>query len=107
MKAAIDPQSYLELSQLLADYAAIVDAADWDAWCELFTDDCGNCHNLHRFQNETYALKMKRALAVSIEIVRTFRLPRVTRARVPDHPVIRFGIAMARDAVSFGEAARL
>jgi hypothetical protein len=46
-------------------------------------------------------------LAVSIEIVRTFRLPRVTRARVPDHPVIRFGIAMARDAVSFGEAARL
>lgn len=40
MKAAIDPQTYLELSQLLADYAAVVDAADWDAWCELFTDDC-------------------------------------------------------------------
>ena len=28
------------LVQLHADYAAIVDAADWDAWCELFTDDC-------------------------------------------------------------------
>ena len=28
------------LNQLHADYAAVVDAADWDAWCELFTDDC-------------------------------------------------------------------
>ncbi len=27
------------LTQLYADYAAIVDAADWDAWCELFTED--------------------------------------------------------------------
>ncbi|MCB2000132.1 MAG: nuclear transport factor 2 family protein, partial [Rhodoferax sp.] len=40
MTAAIDPQTYTELSQLLAEYAAVVDAADWDAWCELFTDDC-------------------------------------------------------------------
>ena len=34
------PQDYLEVSQLLAEYAAVVDAADWDAWCELFTDEC-------------------------------------------------------------------
>ena len=40
MTAAIDPQTYTELSQLLAEYAAVVDAADWEAWCELFTDDC-------------------------------------------------------------------
>jgi len=31
---------HFELLQLHANYAAIVDAADWDAWCELFTDDC-------------------------------------------------------------------
>ena len=30
---------HFALAQLYADYAAIVDAADWDAWCELFTDD--------------------------------------------------------------------
>ncbi len=40
MSVAIDPKDYLALSQLLAEYAAVVDAADWDAWCELFTDDC-------------------------------------------------------------------
>jgi salicylate 5-hydroxylase small subunit len=31
---------YTELLQLQAAYAAAVDAADWDAWCELFIDDC-------------------------------------------------------------------
>ena len=30
---------HLALTQLYADYAAIVDAADWDAWCELFTEE--------------------------------------------------------------------
>lgn len=36
----IDPADHHTLVQLLADYAAVVDAADWDAWCDLFTDDC-------------------------------------------------------------------
>ena len=40
MKAAIDAKTYVELSQLLAEYAAVVDAADWDTWCDMFTDDC-------------------------------------------------------------------
>jgi salicylate 5-hydroxylase small subunit len=31
---------YAALLQLQAAYAAAVDAGDWDAWCELFTDDC-------------------------------------------------------------------
>ena len=31
---------YLALTQLYADYAHSVDAADWDGWCEFFTDDC-------------------------------------------------------------------
>jgi salicylate 5-hydroxylase small subunit len=31
---------YLELIQLHARYAAVVDAGDWDAWCDLFIDDC-------------------------------------------------------------------
>ena len=30
---------HFALTQLYADYAAIVDAADWDAWCELFTEE--------------------------------------------------------------------
>ena len=28
------------LNQLYASYASTVDAADWDGWCEFFTDDC-------------------------------------------------------------------
>lgn len=31
---------HLALTQLYADYAHSVDTADWDRWCELFTDDC-------------------------------------------------------------------
>ena len=38
MSLAVD--DHLALSQLYATYASVVDAADWDAWCELFTDDC-------------------------------------------------------------------
>jgi salicylate 5-hydroxylase small subunit len=30
---------YPALLELQATYAAVVDAGDWDAWCELFTDD--------------------------------------------------------------------
>lgn len=37
---AFDPQDLAGVTQLYADYAAAVDAADWDAWCELFVDDC-------------------------------------------------------------------
>ena len=39
MSSAVDPD-YGRLLALQAAYAAIVDAGDWDAWCELFTDDC-------------------------------------------------------------------
>ena len=34
------PDLYFELTQLHAGYAATVDAADWDGWCEFFTDEC-------------------------------------------------------------------
>jgi len=36
----VDFGDYLALTQLNADYASAVDAADWDAWCDFFTDDC-------------------------------------------------------------------
>ena len=36
----MDFGDYLALTQLNADYASAVDAADWDAWCDFFTDDC-------------------------------------------------------------------
>ena len=43
-EAALQPEigfaDYLALTQLYAAYAATVDAADWDGWCEFFTDDC-------------------------------------------------------------------
>ena len=35
----MDFNDFFDLTQLHAKYASIVDAADWDAWCELFTDD--------------------------------------------------------------------
>jgi salicylate 5-hydroxylase small subunit len=38
MKLAYD--EHFALTQLYADYASTVDAADWDGWCEFFTDDC-------------------------------------------------------------------
>lgn len=31
---------YLDLMRLYADYAAAVDAGDWDRWIDFFTDDC-------------------------------------------------------------------
>ena len=40
MTVAIDPQDYVALTQLLSEYAAVVDAADWDGWCDLFIEDC-------------------------------------------------------------------
>ena len=40
---------YAELLQLQATYAAVVDAGDWDAWCELFIDDC--CYRLQPREN--------------------------------------------------------
>ena len=40
MSPAMSFDAYFALTQLQADYASTVDAADWDGWCELFTDDC-------------------------------------------------------------------
>ena len=40
MTAALDFAQYFALAQLHADYASCVDGADWEAWCELFTEDC-------------------------------------------------------------------
>ncbi len=33
-------EDYQAIAQLYAEYASVVDAANWDAWCELFTEDC-------------------------------------------------------------------
>ncbi|WP_420468256.1 aromatic-ring-hydroxylating dioxygenase subunit beta [Panacagrimonas sp.] len=35
----IPAQEYLELAQLYSDYAAAVDAADWERWTQLFVED--------------------------------------------------------------------
>ena len=35
-----DTQTYLALAGLYADYAASVDAQDWDRWVDFFTEDC-------------------------------------------------------------------
>jgi salicylate 5-hydroxylase small subunit len=35
-----DMQTYFALSQLYADYAAAVDAKDWDRWVDFFTEQC-------------------------------------------------------------------
>lgn len=36
----IDPQTYLQLAVFYADYAAVLDAGDWDRWPDFFLDDC-------------------------------------------------------------------
>ena len=40
MIPALDFAQYFALTQLHAEYASRVDGADWDGWCELFTEDC-------------------------------------------------------------------
>ena len=40
MSANDDFHDYLALAQLYADYAATVDAQDWDRWVGFFTEDC-------------------------------------------------------------------
>lgn len=39
MTSTLTPQDYLALAALYADYAAAVDAGDWDRWIEFFADD--------------------------------------------------------------------
>ncbi len=36
----VDPQTWLELQQLYADYALALDAGQWDRWPDFFTDPC-------------------------------------------------------------------
>ena len=40
MAASEDLQLYLQLAQLNAEYAAAVDAQDWERWVDFFTEDC-------------------------------------------------------------------
>jgi salicylate 5-hydroxylase small subunit len=36
----LDFDTYLALTRLYAEYAAVVDAGDWEKWIALFVDDC-------------------------------------------------------------------
>lgn len=38
--ANITPSDFLDLAALYAEYAAAVDAGDWERWVDLFADDC-------------------------------------------------------------------
>jgi len=40
MSTNITFEDWLALTQLYADYAAVVDSGDWDLWVEFFTDPC-------------------------------------------------------------------
>jgi salicylate 5-hydroxylase small subunit len=40
METKANLQTYLELTQLYADYAAAVDAKEWDKWVDFFTENC-------------------------------------------------------------------
>jgi salicylate 5-hydroxylase small subunit len=35
-----DLQVFFDLTRLYADYAAVVDAKDWEAWTDFFTEEC-------------------------------------------------------------------
>ncbi|QIM48625.1 aromatic-ring-hydroxylating dioxygenase subunit beta [Pusillimonas sp. DMV24BSW_D] len=36
----MDLQTFIALNKLYADYAATIDAEDWDGWSEYFVEDC-------------------------------------------------------------------
>lgn len=40
MATATNGQTFIELVRLYSDYAAAVDAAQWDKWVEFFVNDC-------------------------------------------------------------------
>lgn len=40
MSSPLNFEDWFALNQLYARYASALDAADWDAWPEFFTDDC-------------------------------------------------------------------
>ncbi len=40
MNASIDFETYNAIVQLHARYASAVNTNDWNAWCEMFVDDC-------------------------------------------------------------------
>jgi salicylate 5-hydroxylase small subunit len=40
MQTLDDTQAYLQLVQMNAEYAAAVDAADWERWVDFFLEDC-------------------------------------------------------------------
>ena len=40
MPNKIDSQLLLDLITLYADYAAVVDSAQWDKWVDFFVEDC-------------------------------------------------------------------
>lgn len=37
---ALDPTTFYELVQFHADYAAVLDAGDWDRWPDFFLEEC-------------------------------------------------------------------
>lgn len=36
----VDFQTWMDLTRLYADYAAVLDAGQWDKWPDFFTDEC-------------------------------------------------------------------
>jgi salicylate 5-hydroxylase small subunit len=38
--SALDPRAFFELTQFQAEYAAVLDAGDWDRWPDFFIDEC-------------------------------------------------------------------
>jgi salicylate 5-hydroxylase small subunit len=36
----VDPKAFFELVQFQAEYAAVLDAGDWDRWPDFFLEDC-------------------------------------------------------------------
>ena len=38
--SGVDPKAFLELVQFQAEYAAVLDAGDWDRWPDFFLEEC-------------------------------------------------------------------
>ncbi len=58
----MNTDNYQKISQFYQEYAAAVDAADWDGWLSMFTDDC-----LYKVQSrENYDRKLPMA-ALSLD----------------------------------------
>ncbi len=65
---SVDGANYLDIVRLHAEYAAAVDAGRWDAWMDLFEDDCE--YRIQPRENHERGLPLATLMLLSKDMLR-------------------------------------